>query len=175
AWDIYAMSGLELGMIHSCVTMASGIVFSAVQWGKPWNWDARQTSFLIFMLIYGAYFALRIAIADEEKREANSAAYMLAAVLPMLFLVFVFPRLPSVQQATIHPNNTITEGLLKGDYGRVTVAALILVTTVSVRLLLLRIRAELALLDYGTLETDRRRTAPDPVVRPVRLPKADGG
>ncbi|RYG34843.1 hypothetical protein EON81_14425 [bacterium] len=173
AWDLRAVSALELGVIHSVVTMVTGIVFSLTQWGKAWQWDPRQTSFLLFMIIYGAYFALRAGIADEEKRESNSGAYMLAALLPMLFLIFVFPRLPAVQQASFHPNETVMQGQLKGAYGFVTILSVTLVSFVSVRLYRLRVRVELALLNHGHLETDRRSATSDSVVRPVRLPKAN--
>lgn len=175
AWDVRATSALELGLFHSCVTMLTGIVFSYAQWGQAWHWDPRQTSFLLFLLFYGAYFALRNAFNDEEKRETHSAAYMLAALMPMLFLVFVYPRLPAVKQASIHPTNTITAGDLTGSYLWITLAALALVALFSARIYRLRVRVELALIDHhGNLETDRRSPASHPVVRPVRLHEADG-
>lgn len=171
-WDIRAVAALELGFVFCVLTMITGILFSLVQWGVWWQWDPRQTSFLLAMLVYGAYFALRTAFTDPEKRAANSAAYMLAAVLPLIFLIFVYPRLPQVEQASFHPTQSIMKGQIKGAYAQVVSAVIILTTILSVWLYRLRVRAgtlELLAEDYGQLETHGGHPAPTGVVRPVSL------
>lgn len=168
-WDVRSVAANELGFLFALLTMASGILFSKVQWGTWWQWDPRQTSFLLVLLIYGAYFALRSAFSDESKRAANSAAYSVATALPAFFLIFVFPRLPQVE--SFHPTQTVQKGLLKGDYLYVTLAMLVLLTAMSVWLYRLRVRAGLAELALenlnGNLEDRGGRPAPTGVVRPV--------
>lgn len=168
-WDVRAASANELGLLFGVFTMATGILFSRVQWGAWWQWDPRQTSFLLVLLIYGAYFALRAAFSDESKRAANSAAYSVATALPALFLIFVFPRLPQVE--SFHPTETIQKGLLKGDYGNVTLVMLVLFTVLAAWLYKLRVRAGLAELALenmnGNLEAHSGSAAPTGVVRPV--------
>ena len=138
-WDIRAESALELGLVYGVLTMISGMLFALVQWGALWQWDPRQTSYLIALLFYSAYFGLRMAIPDPERRAANSAAYILAAVLPLVFLIVVFPRLVD----SFHPSNTIMDGQLKGQYAYVTIAVLVLVSILSAWLYQLRVKAGL--------------------------------
>ena len=108
-WDVRAASAIEMGFLMCIVTMISGILFSKVQWGAWWHWDPRQTSFLMVLLLFAAYFALRAAFSDEAKRATNAAGYSLASVLPAIFLIFVFPRLPHVLDTSLHPSTAIRD------------------------------------------------------------------
>jgi len=166
-WDMRSASCNELGFLFAILTMATGILFSRVQWGAWWNWDPRQTSFLFVLLIYGAYFALRAAIGDEGKRAVNSAAYSIATTLPVLFLIFVLPRV----LFSLHPSTTLLKNELEGDYKKVFYASLVLFTVLAAWLYQLRVRAGLAELALenlnGKLEADGGAAAPTGVVRPV--------
>lgn len=175
-WDLRASAALELGFIFGCLTMITGIMFSLAQWGAWWQWDPRQTSFLIALLIYAAYFALRAAFSDPDKRAANAAAYMMAAILPLLFLIFVFPRLPQVLQASFHPTDTVMGGKLRGQYLYVTLSVMAVVSVLTVWLYQLRMRANLLLIKNldGNLEASRRGPAPTVVVRSVPLSPENG-
>jgi heme exporter protein C len=176
AWDVRAESSLELGFLFGLLTMATGILFSLVQWGAWWQWDPRQTSFLLALLIYVAYFVLRGAFNDPQKRGDNAAAYMLATFLPLVFLIFVYPRLPQVEQASFHPTDSIMKGNIRGSYAQVISAMLAVTTVLTVWLYRLRVRAglmELRAQNHERLETRRSDTAPTSVVRPVRLPDPD--
>ena len=168
-WDVRCTAAQEIGFLYGLLTMATGILFSKVQWGAWWSWDPRQTSFLFVLLIYGAYFVLRAAIGDEVKRAANSAAYCIATTLPILFLIFVLPRLPQV--FSLHPSNTLVDRQLKGDYLNVFLAMLVLFGVLTVWLYNLRVRAGLAELALenvnGNLEDRGGRAAPTGVVRPI--------
>jgi heme exporter protein C len=72
-------------------------------WGAYWNWDPRQTSYLLLVFLYGAYLFLRQSVADPERRGRMSAAYALFAGILMPFLVFVAPRVT----ASLHPQTII--------------------------------------------------------------------
>lgn len=173
-WDLRAVAALELGLVYAILTMLSGILFSKVQWGAWWSNDPRQTSFLLAMLFYASYFAIRAAFPDPEKRAANSAAYLFATLLPQLFLIFVYPRLPQI--TSLHPSSTIMKGQLHGGYLYVILAMLAVVGVLTVWLYRLRVRAGLLLLreSDGTLETSRRGAGNRVVARPVSVP-AEGG
>jgi heme exporter protein C len=136
--DVRAEAANELALLFGLITMATGIVFSKAQWQAWWSWDPRQTSFLFVLLILFAYFAIRAAFSDPAKRAANSAAYCLAALIPIMFLVFVLPRLPQVQ--SLHPSNTIVGGGLKGPYWSVVLTNFVLFQSIGLWLYQLRVR-----------------------------------
>ena len=85
AADIRAAASAEMGFLFCVLATLSGALFARVQWGAAWNWDPRQTSILALLLVYAAYFTLRSAIADPERRAALSSVYAILAALPMLF------------------------------------------------------------------------------------------
>jgi len=90
--DDRAVEAARLGFIFCILATITGSIFARVTWGSFWNWDPRETSVFILLLIYAAYFALRGAIDVDDRRAALSAAYSLFAFLTVPFLVFVVPR-----------------------------------------------------------------------------------
>ena len=68
-------------------------MFAKLTWGAYWNWDPRQTTVFILLLIYGAYLALRAAIEEEERRAPIAAVYALLAFITVPLLIFVIPRM----------------------------------------------------------------------------------
>lgn len=173
--DMKAEAANELAMVFALITMATGILFSKAQWQAWWNWDPRQTSFLFVLLILFAYFAIRAAFADPVKKAANSAAYCIAALLPILFLIFVLPRMPQVQ--SLHPSNTIAGGGLKGDYWRVVLANFVLFLFVGMWLYRMKVsasRLEIKLENQDGKLDDGGERAPTGVVRPLSVPDEGG-
>jgi heme exporter protein C len=175
--DVKAVSTNEMAMIMAALTMVTGILFSKVQWGDWWSWDPRQTSFLFVLLIYAAYFALRASFADEAMRAKISGAYSAFSLLPTLFLIFVFPRLPAVEKLSLHPSDTVTGGKFSPEYWLVILPIFALLMITSAYLVSLANRAGVLELQvrHGNLEADRNGAAPTGVVRPVSLPAPSGG
>jgi heme exporter protein C len=107
--DARAVAAARLGLVFSLLATVTGSVFAHVMWGSFWNWDPREVSIVILLLIYAAYLALREAIPDEERRASLSAAYAILAFVTMPFLVFVVPRI----YWSLHPDTIInTRGSL---------------------------------------------------------------
>ena len=92
-YDCLSACSAKLGLIFCILATVSGAIFAKLTWGAYWNWDPRQTTVFILLLIYGAYLALRAAIDEEERRAGVSAVYALLACLSVPFLVFVIPRM----------------------------------------------------------------------------------
>jgi heme exporter protein C len=105
--DDYALSAAENGFLFTALATVTGMIFSQVVWGVYWNWDPRQTSIFVLLLIYAALFALRSAIDDVQRRRQLSAVYSLFAFVTMPFLFFVAPRMA---ESTLHPNCAFIQG-----------------------------------------------------------------
>jgi heme exporter protein C len=98
--DRQALVNAELGMVFCLLATVTGAIWSRAAWGMYWNWDPRQTSIAVLLMIYAAYFVLRSAVGDAELRARLSAVYAVLAFLTVPFLMFVVPRVfPS-----LHPN-----------------------------------------------------------------------
>lgn len=136
-FDSRNAAATELGAIFAGLTMATGVLFSKVQWQAWWQNDPRQTSFLVVLLLCCAGVALRSGIGDETKAAKAGAAYSVATVLPMLFLIFVLPRVLE----SFHPKTTLVSGEIDGAYW--TGILLVFVTLVAATRTLYVSRAQL--------------------------------
>ena len=122
--DIRAAVSAGLGLLFAVLATTTGAVFAKIMWGAYWNWDPRQTSITILLLIYAAYLALRGAVDDPERRASLSAVYAILAFVTVPFLVFVVPRI----YWSLHPDTIInTRGANEFDsrYTQVLMASLI--------------------------------------------------
>ena len=91
-YDRKSSTAAGLGLLFCLLATISGAFFAKLTWGAYWNWDPRQTTIFILLLIYGAYLVLRASIQDEEQRARISAVYALLSFLTVPFLVFIIPR-----------------------------------------------------------------------------------
>jgi heme exporter protein C len=123
--DHRAALAAELGLVFCFMAMVTGSIFAKVAWGTFWNWDPRETSILVLLVIYGAYFALRNAVPHAERRAAFSAVYSIMAFVTVPFFGFIVPRI----YESLHPENTlVSEGQINlGGY----VAVVFLMSLVS--------------------------------------------
>lgn len=112
--DRRAVGAAGLGIVFCLLATLSGSIFARITWGAFWNWDPRETTIFFLLLFYAAYFALRVAVADEEARATLSAAYNVLGLVVVPFLVFVAPRLSAL--AGLHPEPIINvQGRLDMD------------------------------------------------------------
>ena len=121
--DEIAEASVRFGLLFALLTLVTGSLFAKIMWGSYWNWDPRESSYLLLVFLYGAYLFLRAAIDDPERRARIGAAYALFAAVLMPFLVFVAPRVT----ASLHPQTVINpEGkiLMDGPTKTVFFAAL---------------------------------------------------
>ena len=101
--DRMSVFNAEVGFAFTILATITGAIFARHTWGMYWNWDPRQTSIFILLLIYGAFFLLRSAIDDEERRARLASVYSILAFISVPFLVFVIPRI----YMSLHPDPII--------------------------------------------------------------------
>lgn len=101
--DLRAQEAARVGMVFGLLGLATGIVWARFTWylgtSLWWNFDPKQSFVAIQLLIYGAYFVLRSAVEDGERRGRVAAVYNLFAFVTMPFLLYVLPR----QMDSLHP------------------------------------------------------------------------
>jgi heme exporter protein C len=136
--DYIAHSAAELGLLFCVLATMTGSIFAKAAWGSFWNWDPRETSIVILLMIYGAYFALRSAVGDPDKRRVFAGVYSILAFATVPFLVFVVPRI----SASLHPEDTMNPANPGMDAKtlKVFLGSLLAYTGLFVWMLRLRIR-----------------------------------
>ena len=105
--DERALTAAGLGTVFCIMATLSGSVFAKIAWGAYWNWDPRQVSIFVLLLIYGSYFALRGAVSTDSARGTLSAVYSILAAFAVPFFVFILPRM----SPSLHPNRMDMTGL----------------------------------------------------------------
>ena len=119
-YDAKSARSAILGLIFTLMATVSGAVFSKLTWGAYWNWDPRQTTIFVLLLIYAAYVTLRMTMRDERARASSSAVYPLFSFDAVPFLVFILPR----RFFSLHPSPVLNET------GRIDMDAVMLGTLV---------------------------------------------
>lgn len=139
--DIRSSIAMELGFVFCILATVTGSIFAGAQWGSFWNWDPREISIVIMLLLYASYLVLRGAITDDwEKRARLCAVYAIVALIPAQFLIWVVPRIPAV--ASLHPTNVLVKPSgTSMSYKEVLYPAFIAFTMLYIWMTQLRIRA----------------------------------
>jgi heme exporter protein C len=141
--DARSATAAALAALFCLLTTVTGSVFAHVQWGSYWNWDPRETSVFLLLLVYLAYFVLRAGIEDPEKRATVSSVYILFASLMTPMLGYVIPKF----LLSLHPTNVKFDAPYRvAIYGTALglLGVMIWVQNITVRYQRLRFAVELA-------------------------------
>lgn len=140
-YDWRSSTAAGLGFLFCIMATVSGAIFAKLTWGAYWNWDPRQTTIFVLLLIYGAYLALRAAFEDEEQKARIAAVYSLFSFVTVPFLVFVIPR----YYFSLHPSPVLNSAA-QVDMDRtmlyVLVAAVLACTAIFWQMLVYQVEAK---------------------------------
>ncbi|MCS7170192.1 MAG: cytochrome c biogenesis protein CcsA, partial [Candidatus Kapabacteria bacterium] len=97
--EVRAVAAVGVGTLFTVLATVTGAIWARFNWGTFWNWDPRQTTIVVLLLIYLAYFALRASLPEGERRARLSSVYLIFAFVTVPFLVFILPRM----MESLHP------------------------------------------------------------------------
>ncbi|MCX7679486.1 MAG: cytochrome c biogenesis protein [Spirochaetes bacterium] len=106
--EAIARFSVEIGLLFTILATASGAIWSKLSWGSFWNWDPRQTSIIMLMLIYLASISLNASLKDHPSRATIVSAYLIIAFVTLPFWIIVFPKI----FGSLHPQS----GSLVADF-----------------------------------------------------------
>ena len=97
--DRWAAALTTTGLVFGALGLTTGAMWATYTWGEPWSGDVKQNMTAIGLLIYGAYFVLRFAMEDPERKARISAVYNIFAFATLIPLLYVIPKLTD----SLHP------------------------------------------------------------------------
>jgi len=83
-YDTIALASVEIGLVFLSMATIAGSVWGRPAWNTWWLWSPRLTLITVAWLTYAAYFMLRGAIEDEEKRGRFAAVYVIVAFVTII-------------------------------------------------------------------------------------------
>ena len=97
-WDRLGLSSVEIGLVFTIMTTASGSIWARPAWNTWWTWDPRLVTYTIMALLYVAYLMLRQSIEEPDRQMRFAAIYAIVSFVsvPLTFFSIRWWR-------TIHP------------------------------------------------------------------------
>lgn len=147
-WDAIARGAAGVGVLFTVFTLATGAIWGRPIWGVYWNWDARLTSTLILLLLYGGYLLARSLADPADEQAARYGA---------VFAILAFADIPIINMSvrwwrTLHPQPMVFRGP-EGPSMPIEMVIVLLVGIVAVGVLatwLIVLRSETELLGLRT-------------------------
>lgn len=100
ATDRKAETFTTIGLVFGICGLLTGSLWARFTWGTWWTFaEPKMNLAAMAMLIYVAYFVLRKAFINREKRALISAVYNIFAATTVPFLFYIIPR----QLPSLHP------------------------------------------------------------------------
>jgi heme exporter protein C len=98
--DIKAETATQVGIVFGLCGLLTGSLWARFTWGTWWTFaEPKMNLAAVALLIYVAYFILRTAFDDPDKRARFAAVYNIFAASTIPFLLYVIPR----QLPSLHP------------------------------------------------------------------------
>ena len=98
-FDTCARCGMEVSLVFVVATMLTGEMWTRFEWGVWWTWEPRLTTYLILTIVVIAYFILRNAIDEPERRATYSAILGILCFIDVPITFAVTRIIPS----SLHP------------------------------------------------------------------------
>lgn len=88
-YDVRAKTATEVAVVFMIATMVTGMPWTRFEWGVWWSWEPRLTTYLILILMAIAYFILRTAFSDSDKRCSYASVFGIIMFIdaPICFMI----------------------------------------------------------------------------------------
>ncbi|MCA9964248.1 MAG: cytochrome c biogenesis protein CcsA [Anaerolineales bacterium] len=87
-WDTIGLASIEIGVVFLTMATIAGSVWGRPAWNTWWLWTPRLTTVTVAWLTYVAYFMLRGAIDDGQRRARFAAIYAIVAFATIIMAYF---------------------------------------------------------------------------------------
>jgi heme exporter protein C len=113
-WDTLAVASVEIGLVFLTMATVAGSVWGRPAWNTWWLWSPRLTMITIAWLTYAAYFMLRGAVEDEEKRGRFAAVYVIAAFVTIIAAYLSVRILRDIHPVVVGGTTEAAQGAAEG-------------------------------------------------------------
>jgi heme exporter protein C len=151
-YDIVGQVSAEVGFFFGMLVMVTGVIWDKAAWGVWWRWEPRLTTYLILMVLIGAYFLLRSSIEDDQRRARFSAVFGIIAALDVPVSFFSIRLLQSAHPVVFGGGGGMDPVMLY-----VFIIAQLGMLAFAAALMLMRIQIELDRQDLETVKQSLER------------------
>lgn len=99
--DLRSFALVRTGLFFGIMGCLTGSLWARFTWETWWTTDIKLNMAALTILIYMSYLVLRAAIEDKDRKARISAAYNIFALVAVIPLIFILPRLTD----SLHPGN----------------------------------------------------------------------
>jgi heme exporter protein C len=139
AWDTWAFSSAELGVVFCTMTILTGPMWAKAVWNVYWRWeDLKLLLTLVLWLVFIAYLALRANVQSRRSKASLSAVFSIVGLI-CIPLSFAANRIWSQYHPTVIATDT---GSLQPSMGMALGVAVISFTFVYITFLLMKVELE---------------------------------
>jgi heme exporter protein C len=133
-WDTVAVASVEIGLVFLTMATVAGSVWGKPAWNTWWTWTPRLTLITIALLTYAAYFMLRGAIEDGEKRGRFAAVYVIVAFVTIISAYLSIRVLRDIHPVVVGGTTESAQGAAEGlqEFSGVDSRNMIITLNVSV-------------------------------------------
>jgi heme exporter protein C len=132
-WDTLALSSVEIGIVFLTMATVAGSVWGKPAWNTWWLWSPRLTLITIALLTYAAYFMLRGAIEDDDRRARFAAVYVIVAFVTIIMAYISVRILRDIHPVIVGGTAESAQGAAEGlqEFGGLDSARMGITLTVS--------------------------------------------
>ncbi len=103
-YDLFARASAEVGLMFGMIVLTSGPLWARGAWGVWWKWEPRLTTMALLILIFAAYWVLRVYGGNGEGIR-KFAAFLAVLATPNIYFV----RMAVKKWRGDHPDDVISK------------------------------------------------------------------